>query len=428
MKTRRVINSLDRELLEALADAPDLLAIADAFAATQAEAAVSRRRRQWVHRLGALAAAVCLVAALIMLEPGSEQADSFLQRARAAVGSERVIHLVARTESPFVRVLDLQTGRSAPRSVERELWFDRLTGRIHGVTRSAGTLIQDFVSNRNSVGSRAPRIESVASLGPALTEFVVGYREAILSGRFKIVGHGVVPGVDVVVLEFRVRGTNRERVAVNPATGQPTSFWDVTPDGNRDSSVWRVVSIAWVAFDSRNFHARRSLPATSSGEVVGVRLISRRNAPRVLLHPLWCGPKVLDLRLRGIDLESLTARAPSGARTHTHGLALFYANSGRPVLPPLARTSLTVLEARSPQPAYRFGAGGTTFEGYPVPPAGSVEVAPLAPPGPGTPWLGQLRQGRWYVTILASTRSAIVAAARALRPLPPGADAEHPGR
>src|SRR5690242_9499906 len=100
----------DPELTELIAEDPELAAIADALLATGPSAAARNRRRLPI-RLGALAAALAAVAALVLFAPWSGGGPGLTDRALAALGDDPVLHVV--TEWPSnIRYIDLGSGSS----------------------------------------------------------------------------------------------------------------------------------------------------------------------------------------------------------------------------------------------------------------------------------------------------------------------------
>ncbi|HYY64237.1 MAG TPA: hypothetical protein VE688_06470, partial [Gaiellaceae bacterium] len=94
MKSAAVLPLRDPELLELLADDPELLAFADAVASTRSAAPAVRPRRR---RFAVLAAAALLLGAAVAIAvaltiPWSHN-PSLVDRALAAVGEQPVLHV-----------------------------------------------------------------------------------------------------------------------------------------------------------------------------------------------------------------------------------------------------------------------------------------------------------------------------------------------
>ena len=99
----------DRELVEALADRPDHLALADAVAATQ------RPRRRGRRLAVVLPAAIAAVVALALVSPWDRGGPGTLERALAAVGGGPVIHAIVASSVPADVLVEIETGEERPR-------------------------------------------------------------------------------------------------------------------------------------------------------------------------------------------------------------------------------------------------------------------------------------------------------------------------
>jgi hypothetical protein len=207
---------LDRETVEALADEPELLALADALVATKPR---QRRRMPYVA-----ATAVAAGLALTFLTPWSSGAPT-LARALAALGPRPVVHVVAQTHLPGA-------------AIRTETWYDTERRLLHEKVQRNGKLVDDFVL-RTFTPVRSPRIAGFVATArgrrrwiappgawltglpsPELMDFTTRYRADLSSGRARVVGRGRVAGHDVVWLEFR-RPIWTIRIAVDAATYKP---------------------------------------------------------------------------------------------------------------------------------------------------------------------------------------------------------------
>ncbi|HEY7421855.1 MAG TPA: hypothetical protein VH541_07585 [Gaiellaceae bacterium] len=142
----------DAEVLELLADEPELLAIADAVSATQWKGAASKRRRFVVR--GAILVAVAVAAVVAVLAapqshsgsvlgggPGSASA-AILTRMEAAIGSGQIMHVIS--EGPAgTSYFDLKTGKRTPAVLREELWTNRHGRAVHLVERVNGRVVGD---------------------------------------------------------------------------------------------------------------------------------------------------------------------------------------------------------------------------------------------------------------------------------------------
>ncbi len=395
----------DPEELELLAHDPRLLALADAFAATQRRRPglrAGRRRRRSALLGGALATCGLLVA---MLAPRGS-GPSFTERAAAAIGTGSVLHVVLVAAQPGDSLVNLVSGAHRAQTTEREYWLDAERGIEHALVRRGGALTEDRLVNSGGAMVVAPS----AAVHPALEAFVRGYREALSSGRARSIGGGMVRGVRVEWLEFRTAGGSRERVGVNRSTFRPVVVRSLDATGR--GVGWRVGDIRLVPLARADLSLPEPRPAAPSlGGIADTRPLA--TAPAAALEgasTLWAGRGFRALRLVSVKLDTLRTAYPagSGRRSQTsQGVRLLYA-------PPQSHEPyVEVAEARRPELAYSFSGGRETFDGNPIPAGDLVDVVSL-----GRETIGQLRVGSTYVTLRASTEALLLAAARRLRPMP----------
>lgn len=207
----------DPELLDLLADRPELLAIADAVAATQQPPKRSPVLRP-AARLGAVAVvATVVVAALLVLPQGKH---GVVDRALAAIGNGRVVHIVA--EGPMgTTYVDLQSGHRRVQYYRLELWADQKRDRFHAISSLNGKLVGDILWPQDAKNGL-----TVDPVGPSFGADWSGYREALANGRATRVGKGVAYGHRVYWLRFRPVDAKspRSEVAVDAQTFKPVVF------------------------------------------------------------------------------------------------------------------------------------------------------------------------------------------------------------
>ncbi|MBD0349000.1 MAG: hypothetical protein ICV59_07600 [Thermoleophilia bacterium] len=405
--------ALDLEVAALLADEPELLAIADAVAATQAQ---PPRRRRW-RRFVAVAAALAAAGALLALVPYGGGESSLLPEALAAIGHGPVLHARIEAELPDTNVVELATGRAAAQMVTIEYWFDEPRGRLRTVTRRGGVLVEDVLQTRAGATARRGRVVSARgvqpALDPGLAAFVTRYRRALATGEARRVGEGELEGRRVVWLAFAAGGSGR-RVAVDAETYAPLVIVPLDADGRPAAFSWRVGLIESVARVEADFAppSRRG-PRPFRGDVRRSWAVSSDQVRAAVAWPaLWLGESWSGLRLVSLERQLLTRGYPPGGGNGARrgqGVRLRYAADGR-------RSYVELSEAPSPEPAYAFTGGEATFDGNPIPPEGSIEISQLAGSSGGAPaFVGQLRRDGVYVTIWSSSRQLCLQAARALR-------------
>lgn len=195
----------DVEVIELLADEPELLAIADAVSATQPKPKSPRRRRFVIRGAILLAAALAAVAAVLAApgthsggvpvlgnEVGSAKAALLISRMEAAIGSGEVMHVI-RSGPAGTSYVDLKTGKRTPAVLTEELWTNRHGFRLHLVERVNGRVVGDLRPGDRAVGSYA------GPQTPAFLALWTGYHAALenkyapaeLGGRGTVDGHSV---------------------------------------------------------------------------------------------------------------------------------------------------------------------------------------------------------------------------------------------
>jgi hypothetical protein len=282
----------------------------------------------------ALAAAAAVLGLVWVLGGG---APSTLDRALAAAGDGHVLHLVTETDLPKTLV-NLETGERRELRGRHEVWFDPRTGALERETFEG--VVQWTVAN-NHPHAR----EIYGSLG-------AGYRDALRSGRAKVVGEtasvywiNIAPGHDVAVSRKSYRpvamrvGEHETRI--------------LTYETLRSAPALEV-----------------SPPPPLQAPGTGGEEISLREAQRVLGRPpLWTGDERPTLR-----------RLPGGVALESHRFLISEGDE---------RIAMLV-----------------GLRGY-EPPAGTMVVE-------GT--IGVLRTDGLYVAIHSPDPEAILTAARSLRP------------
>jgi hypothetical protein len=451
---------LDLEVVELLSERPDLLAIADAVAATQRTRPVRRSGRLPV-RLVAVAAVLGVAVAVALVSPWSGR-GGLVDRALAAIGSGEVIHVVETAEVPGASVVDLRTGAESPVERTTEIWFDGARGLLRSVQRIGDTVTIETLETPQGAWTQAGRVYTCAwiaahpveatkarvscdasgkngttprqipeprpSLTPALAGFVTGYREALESGEATRDGSGLLDGRRVEWLRFAIAGGASapgrvERVAVDASTLQPVRVETLVEGKTIDAATISVAET--VPPENVSFERPKLVPP-------GTEPVSGRDTDE---HEVSLGQadKALDGRLlglgdsfEGLPLGDVTVSTivsgygPASTRepTRATGAEVVY---GGPIDPALAHDYVRLQEALEPLMlySYRF-----TFQGQ-TPHEGSLAIAtsdvydatrPGAPSRPaGTLFAGYLLHNDVYVTIEATSKPLLLEAARTLQ-------------
>jgi hypothetical protein len=410
-----------------------------------------RRRFAATHlRLGLLATAIAVAAALVLAWPFGGEHGGVLDRALAAVGDGPVLHVVLRGEWGGTLV-DLTGGGRRPVYGDNEVWYDSETGRTHSIGRLGG------VVQYEELGQPKKPAAELAALGRE-------YRQALESGAARVTGQDTLDGEPVVwvtihseLLPDVADGKDHEwaqQVAVSRQTFQAVALRETRDGQPGPGTLQRVRELQLLARGEGDFTTSRpSLNGTAFRQ--GREAISLERAPTVLGRtPLWLGRTYEGLPLaqvyrettsvghqrrvrvtgpkaaaaikcseqhpggdcfRALGLSSVevtpdgvfTAEGPIEWRDAQNGVVLHYGTVGpdpgtsrADSIPLFDEPYLTVTETTKAS-LFRRGAGSY------VPPEGSVFIAA----GGRT---GFLQRDGIQIGIDAGSEAAVLAAARAL--------------
>jgi hypothetical protein len=382
----------DPEVLDAVREQPELLAIADAVTETQRLPRPSRRRI--VARLGVLVAVGAAVLIAVLLWPSGGKRNPILERALAAIGDGPVLHLVTQNRAG-VELVDLRTGRTTVPTVEFETWSDRSVERFHLLMRENGRVVAEILFPQDRTADT-----QVGPVDPAYAAIWSGYREALASGKARITGEGTLYGHRVHWLQFNSRFGNspRHEVAVDRSTYEPVAFRSIFPGRHVDT---RVLLFRMEPFSGSAFKRRTSQPnpftGVSHGSAVQVAPVGPSNPAKPWLT---AGSSIAGLKRTAVHQTQTT----SGGKTSS-GFQLVYGSDGG------FKRSVTIDEARRPDDP-------SEWKGIPE---GSVRLSVGEGSdgnGPAyTTWTGDLVRDGVYVTITTGvSRAAVLEAARALGP------------
>jgi hypothetical protein len=448
--SRAVAVLRDSELVELLADEPELLAIADAIAATSPT--IDRHRSG--PRLAAVGVALVAAVAVALGAPWSTSRGSVIQKALAAVSARDVLHVVLVSVVPGLTTVDLRTGRATAETLRVEQWFDAQRA-LRSYTVAGAGQSDAFLETPQGVWSSAGRVPTCAWIAahpvkasrlrvscdlsgrngttprqiaetrptadPALAAFLTGYRAALRSGAARSLGPGRLSGKPVFWISFSVwdsRPAQTERVAISRKSFRPLLFETVA--NGKVSARAKIVAIGTVAFAPSLFRrpalATRLSPA--AGEVAKTRHVSLRVAEAALgRHARSLGTAFGSLPLIDARTDELTTGyGPLSGRpvTRAPGVEFIYGDSGGTFN---GNPFLRVSEALSPQMAYGMRAD------VPGLPSGSLllsraENETITSSGHTaarrTLWFGSMRVGSLYVALQAGSRELLLTAAKTL--------------
>jgi hypothetical protein len=426
----------DRELVELLGDHPELLAIADAIAAT-----AQVRRRRIPGRLLVASVALAAAAAVALVGPWSASRGGVLQRALAAVSTRSVLHVVLVSPIPETQNVNLRTGKATPTMLRVETWFDAGRALRKSVVTRNGTRTAVELATPQGIWSESGRVPTCAWIAahpaqaarlrvscsasgrnaptprqlaearpaadPALAAFITGYRQSLRSGRARSLGPGQVGGRAVYWIAFNVSSATTprsERVAVDRETYRPVLVQTVT-DGQAGVPA-RVETIGSIAYAPSLFkRPTLARPQPAAGQVAKTHHVPRAAAEAALRgHARSLGASFASLPLVDARIDRLTTGyGPLSGRPFTHGrgVAFIYGDNGMPMN---GTPFLRISEALSPEMAYGLQPEGASLR---------QGVLVLTRFGNGF-WTGKMRAGALYVALQGSSRQLLVSAARAI--------------
>ena len=425
--------------------------------ATDARGVAGSRLGGWAPRVAAVVVAAAAVAAVVLAWPFQSDQPGLLERARAAIGDGPVVHAVLRGEWGGTLV-DLASGERSAVHGENEIWYDSQQSRVHIVSRLGGV-----VQHEELYDAKQPPQE--------LAALARDYKEALDSGTARVSGEDTIDGEPIVwvtihseLLPDVADGKDHEwaqQVAVSWRTYKPVALRATRDGAQGPGTMQRVFDLEFLAAGEGDFSASKQQSLDGAAFREGRAPITLEQAREILgRRPLWLGREYEGLRLaqvyeettargeqrevrvtgaqeeaalecrklrgeeasscfRALGLGSFVIRAdgvfriegPVVWRDEQRNVVLFYGSLGdnpstyrKDVVPLYDRPHLTVAESTVASPLRRIA-------GAYVPPEGSVFVAAGANSG-------FLQIDGLHVSIGADSEAAILAAARALEPMP----------
>lgn len=395
----------ERELVEMLVPDPELLAIADAVAASVRLPAHAHVRRRVVVFAGApILAVAAAVLASVLLWPFSSS-PSVLDNALAALGSRPVTHVVLE-DSLGSYLLNLRTGSHTPVSGREEIWYRAGQGMFSRRTFHGASAGSAFLP--------AKLITQGASLSAI---FLTSYRQQLEDHSFHVTGTGHIGKTPVYWIEstpWILGGPSRtqvEQVAISKATYKPL-YSRLRLNGHIErGSGTRVLSIGTT--NSAPVSLRGSTPRFSLGAGYSVAV----GYPPLTLRQVRAMRPSPDIRLRIAGLRLvLVARTPVAPSLNSPyrapGASFYYGsllNTGLPndKEPDMTglKPYLAVTEFTRPNPLTRF-----LHAFFPADGSALIDNAVVSRSHSSA----TLRKGGIFIYIEGSSDALAVAAARAL--------------
>jgi hypothetical protein len=404
----------DPELIGLFADEPELLAIADAVAATtpmpaRPRAATDGAFRRRVARPSVLSAAALVAAAvaIVLVAPWHRSHGTLADLALAAIGSQPVVHVVVETPTG-AGLIDIASGQVQPVIQRDEIWYDADLGLRRDVTRDGSAIIDDELETpqggftpggivydcawiaAHPVAATNARVSCNASgangttahviprpkptLDPGLAGFADSYQQALASGQATEAGTGEVDGQTVDWLVFPTSDGGSEKVALDLTTHKP-----VLIEGPHLSE--QIDSIETIPYDESDFArptASEVSKRASSTNAADADAVTLNGAAIAAAFPnaLWANSEVAGLSLVQAEQQTLTASFADGSPTQTGpGLLLVYGTLDGSGHLDRSQPWIEIHEAPSPTLATMQG-----FVHGDNPPLGTLYADPLAGP------------------------------------------------
>ena len=300
------------------ADWNDVLRRADALA----PGATGRRPRHLRVLAFAALGALAAICAFALADPFAEDQTGVLDRALAAVGDGPVLHVVT-SLGPGGTLVDLESGERERVRTERESWFDPARG-YRSITRLGSTQVEEY-------GAGVDQPIRLRSVDRAMQVFTRDYRDALRSGRARVLRDGEVAGTPV----HWIRVTLARRAPRGSPCGRHLCQ-DVAISRETYEPVFVQYGPARMGWGSGSSRSRASLPAAPRSRArpphTSCRASSRSPAaeptarsPGACSERAWSGPVAVcpGSRWRGWKQAARGSSAPSDRRA---GRA-----SGRPI-------------------------------------------------------------------------------------------------
>jgi hypothetical protein len=363
-----------------------------------AVAAAAGRRRRRPRLALALAPASAALLVLVLAWPFGGDRGGVLERALAAVGDGPVLHVVLREEWTG-RVVDLRTGEETPAYREREVWFDPDRG-LHEVVRFGGETQSDVVYRPREI--RVDLLKTLRGLHD-------GYRRALKKGAARVVGQGRVDGIPVHWIQVEATiladpdGTRHvwERVvAVSRKTFEPV-YVDERADGRPGPETGlRILAMDSFPAGEGDFTGRPPTASRPSWSRGAGRLALAELPAFLGRQPLWLGDEFAGLGLVSTSASRVGVGAPGASRSAPELMMFYGSESGGHI--DRMRPHLVLAQSTDVDMAFPTYAAGHFRSGEIVVMQGKAFV----------------RRDGVYVVIYSRSEDLLLAAARALRPLP----------
>jgi hypothetical protein len=401
----------------ALEDVPDGEALYERLLERVARESENRRRFRPGRRFAAAGIAATAAVVTIALLPGrlaDESKVGIVERALAAVSEGPVLHAIVENEDSRAILVDLASGEETFEPERHEYWYDDERGEVRARLTVGSEVVNEFHVRRVA---GPPSHRALA--------FATGYREALESGKARVVRWETVDGRRAPVLSIAVPGRGgdpprmgeaaqpayTEEVVVDAETFEPLRFRHLYGPDVVAGPVhwWRVVSIESIAREDDDFKAGppsfpwKSFAPSNDEEVPTAEAATALGRPA-----LWAGREIDGVPLERIGRVTTAITWIDGRETESPSLLIRYESLDE------KRRWLWMQVGESPETTPRFG----PVDGERVP-AGKVRLMQVEAQDDRSidMWFGNVQRDGVYINMQSPQRELIVAAARALQPI-----------
>jgi hypothetical protein len=392
---------IDYETAELLRDEPELLAIADALqsAGDRIDVPVpGKRPRQRRIRVAAVALAAVAALVVVLVAPWEGRGPSFVDKALAAVGDAPVLHVVVRYS--YGERVDLHSGHTVPIERDVELWYDGTEHVYRAVTRIDGHV----VSSQSGTGDLGTEPFFLSNL----------YRQALEDGKVHRVGEAVVLGHRAIVVEGGRLPRGAMRAYLDAETYRILRLQFILAG----RVAYQMDVLRFETVGRQQAHLPKPQPGPvpqqpgvshSGGLSYGDESISPAEARKAFAEPApWPGASVDGHPLSAIHVEDVTDTTEGET---VRGRKLRFEYGSEPGSDPF----LAVEDAPASSPLW-------SAESVHAPQPGYVDLTTGETSSNGhderTQWTGVMQQDGFVVQLTSWSRATLLAAARALQPLP----------
>jgi hypothetical protein len=390
----------DPELLELLADNPELLAVADAVAATQRQPRRSTVRRRAVRLAPLVAVAVAVVAVALVLPQGKH---GIVDRAIAAIGDGRILHIILDVPTGTVDV-DLQSGHRTVQHYRIEMWADQEQTRIHEAISVNGQVYADLLWPQDFKNAAA-----AGPVDPAFAALWSGYRKALEDGTATRAGEGVAFGHRVYWLRFSPADAKSagSEIAVDAQTFKPIVWRIYNGLQSTDQHIVLAETIDLTSADFTRhgpnpFLGQLTMKAGTSSSIDSDGAPPSTTVPRGWLS---AGAEADGHKLAAV----LTPTVTTEDNKTIHGILLVYGDLDHDLIAAPGATTVDEL----PQP--------DDPDTWAHIPSGAVEIQQTQSSGSAgdhLEWTGRLVKDNRYITITTQRgEQALVEIGRSLQPV-----------